>query len=288
MSQLGLVVVLLLGVDSNMRSTPGPVNIETAAFRASRLKELSSPNGWLSLVGLLWLEEGESRVGSAADNGLRTPPDWPAHLGVFSRQGRVVRFQPPTGPSQKVDLSQGDASPFSVDRFTFQLIVRGDRVALRLKDPEAEARRAFHDLPAYPASEAWRVVGRLEPAPAGSTLEVQNVLGQVDPKPFPGRVAFDVGGKTYRLSPIVEDDGSWFFVFGDLTNRETTYGAGRFLTTPPATNGRVVLDFNRAENPPCAFSTFATCPIPPKGNRLDLAVEAGEKRPPGHESAPPK
>jgi uncharacterized protein (DUF1684 family) len=282
MFRLGMATCLVFGVDANMRSAPGPVESETAAFHASRLKELSAPNGWLTLVGLLWLEEGESTVGSAADNVVRTPPDWPAHLGVFSRQGKVVRFQPPSGPVQKVDLSKGDASPFSVERFSCQLIVRDDRVGLRLKDPEAEARRSFHGIPTYPPSEKWRVMGHLEPAPAGATLEVQNVLGQVDPKPCPGRVAFEVGGTMYRLSPIVEDDGSWFFVFGDRTNRETTYGAGRFLTTPPARNGRLLLDFNQAVNPPCAFSTYATCPIPPKGNRLDLAVEAGEMRPPGH------
>ncbi len=283
MTRLGLVVSLVFGVDANMRSAPGGVS-EAAAFHAQRLKELSAPDGWLTLVGLLWLDEGDHTVGSAADNAVRTPPNWPAHLGVFSRQGKVVRFQPPSGAAQKVDLSKGDASPFAVGRFSFQLIIRGDHVGLRLKDPEAELRRTFHDIPTYPPSEAWRVVGHLEPAPAGSTLEVQNVLGQTDPKPCPGRVAFDVGGKTYRLSPIVEDDGSWFFVFGDLTNRETTYGAGRFLTTAPASNGQVLLDFNQAVNPPCAFSSYATCPIPPKGNRLDLAVEAGEKRPSVHEN----
>jgi uncharacterized protein (DUF1684 family) len=139
-------------------------------------------------------------------------------------------------------------------------------------------RAGFHDIPTYPPVAAWRVTARFEPAPPGAMLEVQNVLGQVQSTPSPGTAVFDIAGHTYRLTAVTDDPQHLFFVFGDLTNRDSTYGAGRFLSTELPQNGQVLLDFNQAVNPPCAFTGYATCPIPPKENRLPIRVEAGELR----------
>jgi uncharacterized protein (DUF1684 family) len=170
-----------------------------------------------------------------------------------------------------------------VGRFRFQLIARGSRVGVRIKDPDARARKEFKGIPAFPPSAHWRIVARWEPANPPTEIAVPNVLGEVDRSPSPGTAVLTVDGKEYRLTPVLEEGSpDLFFVFGDETNRTETYGAGRFLYAAPAKDGTVVLDFNRAYNPPCAFSAFATCPLPPKQNRLALRVEAGEKRLPGH------
>ena len=117
------------------------------------------------------------------------------------------------------------------------------------------------------------------PPPRGTFITVPNILGTVDQSPSPGMAVFTVDGQEYRLTPVLEEgETRLFFVFADATNRTETYGAGRFLYADPPTNGSVVLDFNRAYNPPCAFSAYATCPLPPKQNRLPLAISAGEKR----------
>jgi uncharacterized protein (DUF1684 family) len=124
------------------------------------------------------------------------------------------------------------------------------------------------------------VVARWEPSNPPTEIAVPNVLGEVERSPSPGTAVFTIGGKEYRLTPVLEGDSpELFFIFGDETNRTETYGAGRFLYAEPAKDGKVILDFNRAYNPPCAFSAFATCPLPPKPNRLALRVDAGEKRP---------
>jgi len=152
-------------------------------------------------------------------------------------------------------------------------------VGLRVKDPQSPKRLGFHSIPSYPADARWRIEARWEPAPPGNVLAVPNILGTVDEMPSPGTAVFTVNGQEYRLTPVLEEgDPRLFFVFADSTNRTDTYGAGRFLYAEPPQQGRVVLDFNHAYNPPCAFTAYATCPLPPKQNRLPFAVPAGEKR----------
>jgi uncharacterized protein len=268
------------------------VTASTRAFHTARRAQLEAPEGWLSVVGLLWLKEGENRVGADSGNDLICPAGWPASLGIFTRARDQVEITPRVpltvegkpftgGPIAVGD--EGESARFASGPLRFNVIRRGDRVGLRLRDTGAPARAGLTEIPAYLPSAAWRVTARFEAADAGAVLPIQNVLGQMRDEPTPGSAVFTVGGQTYRLAATQDDDGSLFFVFGDATNGDTTYGAGRFLSASPPQQGVVILDFNQATNPPCAFTPFATCPVPPRGNRLSLRVEAGERRPPGHE-----
>jgi uncharacterized protein len=271
-------------------SAPVSLEAETRAWHAERIARLSSEDGWLSLVALHWLEEGETRLGSAADNALVLPASAPAHVGVLTRKEDTVSLalqpgvslsvggKPFTGGALRSD-AEGSPDTVALGSVRFFLIRRGDRLGVRVKDAQAPTRKAFHGIPTYPPSAAWRVEGRFEPSTTGKKIAVPNVLGEVEDMDSPGTVVFSVGGQEYRLSPV-EEPGSkqFFFIFGDLTNRDETYGAGRFLYTDLPKDGKVVMDFNRAYNPPCAFTPFATCPLPPSQNKLKVRVEAGEKR----------
>ncbi|MDC0713091.1 DUF1684 domain-containing protein [Stigmatella sp. ncwal1] len=271
-------------------SVPADLETETRAWHAERIARLSSEDGWLSLVGLHWLEEGDTRVGSAADNALVLPAPAPAHVGVLTRKADTVSLtlqpgvsltvegKPFKGGALRTDAS-GSPDTVALGTLRFFVIRRGDRLGVRVKDSEAATRKGFHGIPTYAPSATWRVEGRFEPATSEKKIAVPNVLGEVEDMVSPGTVLFSVGGQEYRLSPVAEPGSNqFFFIFGDLTNRDETYGAGRFLYTDLPKDGKVVMDFNRAYNPPCAFTPFATCPLPPSQNKLKLRVEAGEKR----------
>jgi uncharacterized protein (DUF1684 family) len=265
----------------------------TRAWQEGRLKRLQADDGWLTLVGLGWLQEGTNSAGSAGKADVNFPEGAPAAVGTFVRSGMQVTFQPAPGvmvtragapfsggPVQTYEEGRAQPDVLQVGRLRFQLIVRGNRVGVRIKDPEARARKEFKGIPTFPPSGRWRIVARWEPTNPPVEIAVPNVLGEVDRSPSPGTAVFTLDGKDYRLTPVLEEGSpELFFVFADETNRTETYGAGRFLYAEPAKDGKVVLDFNRAYNPPCAFSAFATCPLPPKQNRLALRVDAGEKRP---------
>ncbi len=268
---------------------------ETAAWHAQRDKRLAAEDGWLTLVALLWLKEGDNVAGSSAGASVRFPAKAPARFGTFHRSGAAVSFSPEPGAAVTTlegkpfaggalaSDAQGAPQVLEVGGLRFYVVVRGDKVGLRVKDPEAPQRLAFHGIPSYPADPRWRIEARWEAAPPGSVIPVPNVLGEVDHMPAPGTAVFTVEGREYRLTPVLEEgESDLFFVFADATNRTETYGAGRFLYAEPAKHGRVVLDFNRAYNPPCAFSAYATCPLPPRQNRLPISVTAGEKRTADH------
>jgi uncharacterized protein (DUF1684 family) len=166
----------------------------------------------------------------------------------------------------------------------FIVIKRGDRYAVRMWDSRATARKQFAGVDCFPISRAWRITARWEAYDVPKRIKVGSVIpGYVEDYPVPGAAVFTVAGKEYRLEPVIESGASeLFFIFGDRTNGKETYGSGRFLYTDFAKDGKVVLDFNKAINPPCAFTSFATCPLPPKSNKLDLRIEAGEKKPRVH------
>jgi uncharacterized protein len=262
----------------------------TAAWHAQREKRLASEDGWLTLVALLWLKEGDNLAGSADGATVVFPSKAPAHLGTFHRAGTAVSFQPApgvvvtranqpfAGGPLKSD-AEGEPDVLEAGGLRFFVIQRGERMGLRVKDPEAPKRRDFKGIPTYTPDPRWRIEARWEAAPPGNSIPVPNVLGTVDTMPAPGTAIFSVDGKEFSLTPVLEEGSpNLFFVFADATNRTETYGAGRFLYAEPAKAGHVVLDFNRAYNPPCAFSPYATCPLPPKQNRLPISVTAGEKR----------
>ncbi|WP_330947040.1 DUF1684 domain-containing protein [Thermomonas sp. LB-4] len=258
-------------------------------WRAQRLAELTKPDGWASLVGLHWLDRGSHRVGSAADNGVRLSMG-PPHLGVFSVRDGKVRFAADAAVTVDGATSRGgrlrtdaDAAGPSVIAFDdgkglATVISRGGRLALRVKHADADSRVHFTGLQYWPGGPQWRLQARFVPHPPGRTLPIANIIGTTDEIPNPGVVEFTRNGTPYRLEALDQGEGTLFLVFADRTSGHGSYGAGRFIDAPmPDARGRLTLDFNRAYNPPCAFTPFATCPLPPPENRLDLRVEAGEK-----------
>lgn len=268
------------------------------AWRAQRLADLTRPDGWASLIGLHWLDRGSHRVGSAADNGIRLLLG-PPHLGVFRVDGGKARFvadaavtvdgAPSKGGALRSDVDDAGPSVIGFDdgKGLATVIARGGRLALRVKHADADSRTHFGGLDYWPGGPGWRVQARFRPHPPGKTLPIANIIGTTDDIPNPGVVEFTRNGTPFRLEALDQGEGTLFLVFADRTSGHGSYGAGRFLDAPmPDAQGVLVLDFNRAYNPPCAFTPFATCPLPPPENRLDLRVEAGEKayRKPGSSS----
>jgi len=256
-------------------------------WRAGYETALRAEDGWLTVVGLHWLEPGHNTAGSGEGSTVRLPPAAPARLGSFRLEGGQVRFEPAPVPGLAVNgrpasataLRADDQPPYdriTAGSLTLFVIRRGDRFGIRVRDRESQARKDFKGTRWYPVEARWRVVARFVPYQPPKMIPILNVLGQVTPQPSPGYAVFHVGGREYRLDPTGEGR-TLFFNFRDATSGDTTYAAGRFLYADAPVNGQVVLDFNKAENPPCAFSEFATCPLPPKQNVLPLRIEAGEK-----------
>ena len=268
---------------------PFDLEAETSAWQHKRISNLTSEDGWLSLVGLFWLREGDNTFGSAPENDFVFPAGTPARIGTLTRHGTQVTVQAEHG----VELTR-DGKPFSggavgdseksadvlgLGSLRFYLIRRGEHLGLRVKDPHAPALRNFHPIATWPVNAAWRIEARFEPSPTPRKISIPTVLGTVEEADSPGTLVFQLNGEEHRLDPVLEPESNQLFiVFADQTNRTDSYGAGRFLSADMPQGGRVVLDFNRAYNPPCAFSPYATCPLPPPQNRLKLRVEAGEKR----------
>jgi uncharacterized protein (DUF1684 family) len=291
-----LAFALSLGVATVQAQTPAAAaapdfSQQNTNWQSKRLTGLTAPNGWLSLIGLDWLKEGANRVGSAADNDLVLKAG-PAHLGVvtLSKDGHThIVFDKHSGatvdgktvPEATLvdDAHAGDGAP-SVVAFgsaSFLVIERDGRKALRVKDSNAETRTHFQGLDYYTADPSWRIVADWVPFDPPHELEIGSVLGTINKEKVPGKAVFHRDGHTYELMPIQEEPDALFFVIADRTSGKETYGAARFLYADLPKDGKVVLDFNRAYNPPCAFTPYATCPLAPPENRLDLAVTAGEK-----------
>jgi uncharacterized protein (DUF1684 family) len=251
---------------------------ETLRWRQERERDLRAERGWLSVSGLLWLKEGETTLGSGAGNAVRLA-DGPNFWGTITRTGARVVLKPGDGPVREITPED---PPFQIGRTWIQLIQRNELLGLRLWDPRNARKIAFPGLRWYEVKPRYRVRGRLVPAAVPSTVRIANVIGQVNDFDSPGVVEFELGGKKQRLTPVFEspDHDELFYIFKDETSAKTTYGAGRFLYSGvPDKDGQVVLDFNRAYSPPCAFTDFATCPLPPPPNRLTVPIEAGELDP---------
>lgn len=254
---------------------------EIAGWRRARAEALRKDGGWLTVAGLFWLRDGANRFGKDASNDI-VLPDGPARAGVFElRQGKVTVTMDPgatgatSGPPRELRPDSLDAA--RVGRLSLFVIKRSDKYGIRLKDPDSQYRRDFHGLDYFPALEQYRVTARFVPQPR--KIPITNVLGQTEPLDSPGYVLFRLRGRELRLDPVFEQPGTkeLFFIFRDQTSGKETYGAGRFLYSGLPKDGQMVLDFNKAENPPCAFTPFATCPLPPRENRLPVRIEAGEK-----------
>ena len=285
-----LIAALLLSLLA--APTPEAHRAEIEAWRAKRMASLKREDGWLTLVGLFWLEQGENRFGSdpKANRIVFPKGTAPETMGSLDLSGTTVTLRAKPG----TDLTSGgrpvstmtlrtdaDDEPTVLEhgRIRFYVIQRGARLGVRVKDSKNPALLAFRGIESYPVDLKWRFEARFDPYDPPKTIPVPNILGTIEKEKSPGAVVFTLGGREYRIDAVKEagtDD--LFLIFGDRTNGEETYGGGRFLyTAPPDKTGRVVLDFNKAYNPPCVFTPYATCPLPPAGNRLPLRVEAGEK-----------
>ena len=269
---------------------PAGYRAEIEKYRHDRITELTTPDGWLAVQGLFWLHDGVNSAGSAAPAEIRLPPGAPKRLGVFTLRDRAVSFA--ADPAASVTAGGkpvtsftfeprgSDQSAITFAGLTMFVIRRADRVGLRMLDPGGAARKRFHGLKYFPLSPAYHVKATFVPYEKPKQVLVPNVLGQLVPMESPGYVEFTLEGHAYRLEPVYETSTheDLFFIFKDLTSRAQTYEAGRFLHTPLPAGGFVDLDFNRAYNPPCAFTAFATCPLPVKENHLQVRIQAGELR----------
>ncbi|HMC61212.1 MAG TPA: DUF1684 domain-containing protein [Candidatus Solibacter sp.] len=247
---------------------------EIAQWRQQREEGLQREGGWLTVAGLFWLHEGPNRFGKDPANEI-VLPDGPAEAGVFALHEGKVKV---TMGGETRELWPDSLDVAKVGRLSLFAIKRGDRYGIRLKDPESPYRRDFHGIESYPASEAYRVTAQFVAEPA--KIPILNILGQTEPMESPGYVRFRLNGQELRLRPVLEepDAKELFYIFRDQTSAKETYGAGRFLYSAMPKDGKVVLDFNKAYNPPCAFTPYATCPLPPAENRMAVKVEAGEKK----------
>ncbi len=270
-------------------TAPTAYEREVQAWRAHRLERLRAEDGWLTLAGLFWLAPGDNLVGSAKDCVVHLPKG-PRRLGVVKVTAGQVRFVASPGMTvthqgravSNIALqsdAKGDPTVLATDSLRFFVIERGGKPAVRLRDIDSPVRRNFAGIDAFPIDPAWRIQARYVPYAPPKHIDVPTVLGTVEPSVVPGALVFEVAGRTYRLDALAEEgDDELFIIFADATNGKETYGPGRFIYTERPKDGRVVLDFNKAFNPPCAFTPYATCPLPPPQNRLPLSVTAGEKR----------
>lgn len=278
--------------EADVAAEQNAFDAEQQAWRDQRSQDLVAPDGWTSLTGLHWIAPGAHYIGSSAGNGIKLSMG-PAHLGMIDLRDAELRFFPEAGGDLTVDgepvgktvVLRADDNPagpsvlgFDEGRGQASVILRDGRYALRVRHVDAPTRTGFAGLEYWPAERDWVVGGRFIPHPPGRSIDVANIIGSVEPASNPGAVEFQRDGQSYRLEAIDDGGGELFLVFADRTNGHGSYGAGRFLyAAMPDAEDNVVLDFNRAYSPPCAFTDFATCPLPPPENRLDLAVTAGEK-----------
>jgi len=274
---------------------------EELAWRAQHVADLQKPDGWLSLIGLEWLQPGETSVGSAADNKIRLPESAPPHLAILKLENGSVRLVAPSSgfpAGTNVDGSPATEQPLHMEpdhdkansRVTFGTlnfypIHRGDRFALRIKDSKSPSLTSFHGLIWYPPDAKYRVTAKWTPYSPLKTVSLLTLIGTSYSQPVPGYAEFVLQGKTFRLEPVLEDPkvAKLFFIMKDTTSADTTYPSCRFLYTGLPSHGldqpgELVLDFNHLENPPCAYTPYATCPLPPAGNRLPIALPVGEQR----------
>lgn len=255
-------------------------------WHEKRVASLKKEDGWLNLAGLFWLKEGDNTAGSVSDNTI-VFPSGAAHTGTFRLENGTVSFTPSAGTtvtangtalSGKTDIFTPDAAPKTLQQGSLKwfIIRRGNRYGIRLRDLESENLKQFHGIQRFPVDEHYRIKARFEKPAVAKTIRITDVVGLVSDQPLAGTLVFELNGKTYRLDATGEE--KLFIVFGDKTNGKETYGAGRFLyADQPRADGTTILDFNQAINPPCAFTPYATCPLPPSQNKLAVRIPAGEK-----------
>ena len=280
------VSLLLFNLNSNAQS--GNYSDSINRWHQQRIQDLKAPDGWINLIGLFWLQPGTNRLGSSTSNELiLTHPNMPALAGYFEWVNQEVHWVTEPGiaitqnsvPINKQLVYSQDLitiPQLALQDLRFTVIVRGDKIGIRMRDLHSPALDSFHTIPRFPVNRSWKLNAYFEPRESGK-IEIQNVLGQVNRENSPGKLSFTYQQKTYRLD-VLEEGDQWFILFADATSGKTTYPTGRFLYVPKKRPGEeIYIDFNQAFNPPCAFTPYATCPLPPPQNRLPFSVDAGEQ-----------
>ena len=306
-----LLPFLAFAADNSQKKNSEIDKYETsiAKWQQERQTKLRADDGWLSLAGLFWLKEGENIFGSAQSNDIELPDSVPAkvgtlvlhqnHVSLTSTMSVPAKSESAKSESMKnpgtaillngkplaeqstelhSDANGGAPDKVQLGSLTITIISRGDKLGVRVRDKDSKARKDFNGLSYYPIDPKLRIVADFIPYTPPKKIPIPTVLGTTVQEPSHGRVELMLDGKKFSLEPVIEDADALFFIFKDTTAGLETYGAGRFLYTENPRDGKIVLDFNKAENPPCAFTPYATCPLPPPQNRLPVAVRAGEKK----------
>lgn len=289
MKKSSILAVMLLGFLNVAQAQTDYVKT-VEKWRSDEASDLKKETGWLTVAGLFWLKDGVNTVGAGPEFDVRLTDNFKqAKFGEIDFKDGVGTLKVESGVEAQgdgkdistIDLvsdEKGKPTQIRTGSQTFYLIKRDDRFGIRLKDSNSKARLAFKGLHWFPIDESYKVTARFEAFPEPKEVMIPNVLGGSFKMKSPGILKFAFKGKEYSLQPVLEDDGKLFIIFRDGSNLNETYLAGRFLYADKPVNGEAMLDFNKAQNPPCAFTPFATCPLPPPQNTLDVEIKAGEKR----------
>ena len=258
-------------------------------WRDQRVKSLQAAHGWPTLVGLYWLKEGENTFGSGEDNDIQFPAKTPSKMGTILLSEDVLYASFDTSVKIHVDGqystetkldSDADTRPsmLSWNAHIWYIIKRGDRYGIRLRDTLHTNRSTIKEIPHFSVDKNWRIKARFIPAEKNQTIKIDNIVGLTSDSPIEGYLEFTLNGKSHRLTALNGGSKNYWVIFGDATNGEESYGGGRYLYVPRANEENLTyIDFNKAYNPPCVFTYYATCPLPPEENLLDVAIESGEK-----------
>jgi uncharacterized protein (DUF1684 family) len=282
--------VAAIHVPAQFQSTPAIDDNYRQAFEKWKAELVDDrKQNWLTLVGLFWLKPGENSFGADASNALVLPGTIPSHAGTFRLQGKDVTMSLSQGVGATIQGKAVTSAKLDPDTSSHPTVVelgsmrmlaiqRGERIGIRVKDFEAPAARTYRGPTFYPLSVLYLVVADWMPSDGKRTVQVPNVLGDITATPVVGEARFALAGQVVRLTAVGGDaTHGLFIIFSDPTRKTDTYPAGRFLDTDAVTDGKVLLDFNRAYNPPCSLTPYATCPLPPSENQLSIAIPAGEK-----------
>lgn len=262
---------------------------EIEDWHKNREAKLKSESGWLNLAGLFWLKEGKNTFGSNVENQIQFPEGTiDAFAGYFERKGTTINMVVAEGVEIKLngnpvrdavvfDLNSDKPLVLTHGNLKWTIIKREELIGIRLRNLNSPLLKTFTGINSFPTDEKWKIEGQLVTKDQPTEIYITNVLGQTTKEKSSGKLVFKIQNKEYSLD-VLDEDAGLFIIFGDATNGDTTYPSGRFLSAEkPDKNGKVFIDFNKATNPPCAFTPYATCPLPPVQNRLDIAITAGEK-----------
>lgn len=283
-----IVTLLIISFAVNFQAQTA-YNSEVTKWRTNHETELKSENSWFSLAGLFWLKDGVNTIGKGANFDIQLTENFKGgKFGEINFKNGVATLKVEKGVEalnegkqiSEIVLVSDEKQKQTIIQTgsqTFYVIKREDKFGIRLKDKNNKARLDFNGLHWFPIDKKYQVIANFEPFSEPKEILIPNMLGGSYKMKSEGILKFKLLGKNYSLQPV-EEDGHYFIIFRDLTSKKDTYGVGRFLYAEKSKDNKVILDFNKAENPPCAYTTFATCPIPPPQNRLQLAIKAGEKR----------